>query len=98
MKSIFDAGMEKTSSNRNAQGNKSSDAKTNQTTSSLNNDSQQNSASASGHLSASNQPAATIESIKVMAETIGISNLNDEAAKEVVNDLTFTLKSIILVT
>lgn len=48
-------------------------------------------------VSASNLPAATAESVKLMAESIGIGNLNDEAAKEIVTDLTFTIKSIILV-
>lgn len=44
-----------------------------------------------------NLAVTTSESVKLIAETIGINNLNDEAAKEVVNDLTFTLKSILLV-
>lgn len=45
----------------------------------------------------SNLPVATIESVKLMAESIGIANLNDDAAKEVINDLSFTLKFILLV-
>lgn len=48
-------------------------------------------------LPSSNQAAASVESIKLMAESIGIANLNDEATKEVINELTFTIKSIILV-
>lgn len=46
---------------------------------------------------ASNLPVASVEAIKIMAESIGISNLNEEGAKEIVNDLSFTLKFIILV-
>lgn len=46
---------------------------------------------------AASQMAASVDSIKLMAESIGIANLNDEAVKEIISDLTFTLKSILLV-
>jgi hypothetical protein len=41
--------------------------------------------------------ASTVESIKSIAESIGISNLSEEACREVVSDLTFTIKSILQV-
>jgi hypothetical protein len=41
--------------------------------------------------------AATVESIKSIAESIGLSNLSEEACREVVSDLTFTIKSILQV-
>lgn len=39
--------------------------------------------------------AATVESIKSIAESIGLSNLSEEACREVVSDLTFTIKSML---
>ena len=36
-----------------------------------------------------------VDSIKAMAESVGISNLQDEAAKEIAEDVTFRLKVII---
>lgn len=41
--------------------------------------------------------ASTVESIRSIAESIGISNLSDEASRDVVSDLTFTIKSILQV-
>ena len=38
----------------------------------------------------------TNESIKLIAESIGISNVTDEGCREISNDLTFTIKSILL--
>jgi hypothetical protein len=37
------------------------------------------------------------DSIKMMAESIGITNLGDDACRELSIDLTFTLKSILMV-
>lgn len=37
----------------------------------------------------------SIESMKVIAESIGIGNLQDEAAKELADDISFRLKHII---
>ncbi len=37
------------------------------------------------------------ESLKMMAESIGISNLGDDACRELAIDLAFTLKSILTV-
>lgn len=37
----------------------------------------------------------SIESIKVIAESIGIGNLPDEAAKELADDVSFKIKHII---
>lgn len=37
----------------------------------------------------------SIESMKVIAESIGIANLPDDAAKELADDLSFRLKHII---
>jgi len=37
------------------------------------------------------------ESIKVIAESIGVGNLPDEAAKELAEDVTYRLKDIIQV-
>ena len=45
----------------------------------------------------SNLIAATNESIKSIAETIGIANLSEEACRELAADLTFTIKSILIV-
>lgn len=63
----------------------------------------QNANNHTDHASASFDPmgtsscnVATNESIKLVAESVGISNLNEDACKEVVNDLTFTIKSILL--
>ena len=41
--------------------------------------------------------AATVESIKYVAESIGLTNLSEEACREVISDLTFTIKSILQV-
>ena len=41
--------------------------------------------------------AATFESIKSIAESIGLSNLSEEACREVISDLTFNIKSILQV-
>lgn len=59
--------------------------------------SSQNSASSKLASSNLNNLVATNDSIKLMAESIGITNLSDEACREVISDLTFTLKSIIIV-
>jgi len=40
---------------------------------------------------------ATNESIKLIAESIGVTNLNEEATRELASDLTFIVKSIIAV-
>jgi hypothetical protein len=37
------------------------------------------------------------DSLKMMAESIGITNLGDEACRELAIDLAFTLKSILMV-
>lgn len=58
---------------------------------------QTNNGSTGADGSVSNLAVSTHESIKLMAESIGISNLSDEACREIVNDLTFTVKSIIIV-
>ncbi|CAF0770535.1 unnamed protein product [Brachionus calyciflorus] len=39
---------------------------------------------------------ATNDSIKLIAESIGINNLSEEACRELANDLTFTVKSLLL--
>lgn len=39
----------------------------------------------------------SIDSMKVIAESIGIGNLPDEAAKELADDITYRLKHIIQV-
>ena len=39
----------------------------------------------------------SLESVKVIAESIGISNLPDEAAKELADDVSYRLKLIIQV-
>jgi hypothetical protein len=44
-----------------------------------------------------NTMVATNESIKLIAESIGISNLSDEAARDLASDLTFIVKSILIV-
>ena len=44
-----------------------------------------------------NSTVATNESIKIIAESIGISNLSDEASRDLASDLTFIVKLIILV-
>ena len=46
---------------------------------------------------AGNTMVATNESIKIIAESIGISNLSDEASRDLASDLTFIAKLIILV-
>jgi len=43
-----------------------------------------------------NSTVATNESIKIIAESIGISNLSDEASRDLASDLTFIVKLIIL--
>lgn len=43
----------------------------------------------------SNVSVATNESIKIIAESIGISNLSDEACRDLASDLTFVVKSIL---
>ncbi len=42
-----------------------------------------------------NSVVATNETIKVVAESIGITNLNEESARELASDLTFIVKSIL---
>ncbi len=44
-----------------------------------------------------NPVVATNESIKLIAESIGVTNLNEEATRELASDLTFIVKSIIAV-
>ena len=44
-----------------------------------------------------NTMVATTESIKCIAESIGVSNVNEEASKELASDLTFIVKSILVV-
>ncbi len=44
-----------------------------------------------------NPMVATNESIKLIAESIGVTNLNEEATRELASDLTFIVKSIIAV-
>jgi hypothetical protein len=39
----------------------------------------------------------TNESLKLVAESIGITNLGDDACKELAIDFAFTLKAILLV-
>ena len=43
------------------------------------------------------QTSFSIESMKVVAESIGINNLPDDAAKELSDDVSFKLKMIIQV-
>lgn len=45
----------------------------------------------------SNVLAASNDSIKLMAESIGINNLSEEAGRELASDLSFVIKSILLV-
>lgn len=45
----------------------------------------------------SNILVASNDSIKLMAESIGINNLSEEACRELANDLSFVIKSILLV-
>lgn len=42
-----------------------------------------------------NPMVATTESIKIIAESVGVGNLNEEAARELSSDLTFIVKSIL---
>jgi hypothetical protein len=42
-----------------------------------------------------NVVVATNESIKLIAESIGISNLSEEACRDLASDLTFVIKSIL---
>lgn len=61
---------------------------------------QQAAAAAAAAVAASlliNQAVSTHETIKQVAESIGISNLADDGAKEILSDLTFTVKMILLV-
>jgi hypothetical protein len=51
----------------------------------------QSQASSSNH----NPQAATNESIKSIAESVGIGNLSDEACRDLVSDLSFTIKLIL---
>lgn len=44
-----------------------------------------------------NTMVTTTESIKCIAESIGVSNINEEASKELALDLTFIVKSILVV-
>lgn len=41
--------------------------------------------------------AATNESIKTIAESVGVGNLTDEACRDLVSDLSFTIKLILYV-
>ncbi len=51
------------------------------------------------NLSAASNTNCTFESssLKLIAESIGIFNLADEACRDLASDLTFTLKSILIV-
>jgi hypothetical protein len=42
-----------------------------------------------------NVPVATHDSIKFIAESIGITNLSEEACRDLASDLTFVVKSIL---
>lgn len=44
-----------------------------------------------------NSMVATNETIKIVSESIGITNLNEESARELASDLTFIVKSILTV-
>ena len=44
-----------------------------------------------------NPMVATTESIKLIADSVGIANLNEEAVRELSSDLTFIVKSILTV-
>lgn len=56
--------------------------------------SDQSASSAGGQLT-SNIAVATNDSIKIIAESIGISNLSEEACRDLASDLTFIVKSIL---
>jgi hypothetical protein len=45
----------------------------------------------------SSTQVASVESIRIIGESIGVSNLSEEACREIISDLTFTIKSIIIV-
>ena len=45
----------------------------------------------------SNVIATSTDSIKLIAESIGIGNLTEEASRDLALDLTFTIKSILAV-
>jgi hypothetical protein len=49
------------------------------------------------NFASSSSPSFDLNSIKHIAESTGISNLSDEACRELASDLTFTLKSLLLV-
>ena len=57
---------------------------------------QSSSTTSSAPTNSSNLLVATNESIKLVAESVGISNLTDEACRELASDLTFTIKSMLL--
>ena len=52
--------------------------------------------SSAGTTNSNNLLVATNESIKLVGESVGISNLTDEACRELASDLTFTIKSMLL--
>lgn len=53
------------------------------------------SSSAASKNAATATTAASVDSIRSIAESIGISNLSDEACRDLVQDLTFTVKSLL---
>jgi histone H3/H4 len=46
-------------------------------------------------LNTKNPPVASSDSIRLIGESIGISNLSEEACRDLASDLTFTIKSIL---
>jgi hypothetical protein len=38
---------------------------------------------------------ASVDSIRIIGESIGVTNISEEACRELTSDLTFTVKSII---
>lgn len=57
----------------------------------------QNAVSNQNQQSASAIAVTSNESLKIIAETIGVNNLSDEACRELASDLSFTIKSLIIV-
>lgn len=67
-----------------------SSSKSNQNENSTNNKADQSNSNLTN-----NVVVATNESIKLIAESIGISNLSEEACRDLASDLTFVIKSIL---
>jgi histone H3/H4 len=51
--------------------------------------------SASSSANSKNATVASVDSIRSIGESIGVSNLSDEACRDLVQDLTFTVKSLL---